>query len=79
MKHPSSSQAKTAAEGHEAGPVCFEHEGVLFPGDDPHEAQNVVSHATQNRPPTTYGSGLLEFSLLNSLQLLTGLNNAKCF
>lgn len=51
----------------------------FFPSDDPHEAQNVVSHATQNRPPTSYGSGLLEFSLLNSLQLLTGLNNAKCF
>lgn len=43
------------------------------------EVHSVITHAIQKRPPTSYGSGLLEWSILIFLQILTGLNNAKSF
>lgn len=54
---------------------------VFVPTCIPCEVHSVVIHAMQNRPPTSYGLGLLECSFIffYFLQLLTGFNNEKSF
>lgn len=67
----------TAAKDHEAGAVCFEHDGIFFPAMR-HIPLLFTSHRTDHHHLMAQGYWNAA-AFFFFLQLLIGLNYAKCF